>query len=81
MNEIHDENTCETCRIIKEGRKHIERIRSINEQRIKEGKVPLDDDGYRIPNHCYMCDNIVWDGDKWCSPTCYEKWNMWRDQI
>jgi len=74
---IHDKSTCKVCKIIADEESDIEKIVKINEQRILEGKE-LFDDGSRIPAHCSWCiENVVWDGDHWCSEECYKISRYW----
>ena len=58
MNIEHDETNCEVCKIIQEEENRVEKIRTVNEQRIKKGLEPLDD-GSSIPVHCGWCINNI----------------------
>ena len=72
----HNEQTCTTCKIIEEERLQIKKIRKSNDERKKVGKELLDASS-RIPAHCIWCtENVVWDGDHWCSEKCYNEWRI-----
>jgi len=74
---LHDEQTCNVCKIIDEEQNQIEEIKKINIEKEKEG-LEIFDNGSRIPVHCMWCiTNVVWDGDKWCSEQCYDNWTIW----
>ena len=76
---VHNEKSCHVCKIIKEEEQEVKKIQKINEIR-REQKLQLLDDGSSIPSHCCWCYNqVVWDGDHWCSEKCYDLWKKWYD--
>lgn len=71
----HDENSCETCKMLEEQEKEYCRIVEINKVRIANYLETIDN-AYRtqVQGHCPVCFSPLFDGNCWCSEKCYELW-------